>query len=213
MFVQAEHKNTIMRKNIKYLTILFLLLMMSSCTAIKRLVCGTTPLPTTIQLPDTALCTKDAKTMEENYKTLKGFSPVRGNNKYEYDNRVISFTYQQMKDNIEYLTAAALKMEGIEEEDIGFRVYIAAKAEEEFLRPGELDMTKGDTKSIITKPGETYYTTVFFVATRKGESEDPNLYENIYKIPALDYGGSRRPPIEYKSNLQCPLIGTKGHNH
>lgn len=185
--------------------------MMSSCTAIKRWICETDPeSEVPIEIPKTALCTKDAKTMEENYMILKGFSRAdqpAGVAPDEFDNRVISFTYQQMKDNIEYLTAAALKMEGVEdEEDIGFRVYIAAKAEGEFLRPNEVDKIKGDTKSIKNGDGSaTYYTTVFFVATRKGESEDANYYENIYEIPALDYGSSRRPPIEYKSNLACPI--------
>lgn len=194
--MQAEHKNTIMKKITTYLTILFLLLMMSSCDLLKEWFGGKATLP---PIPDTALCIIDAKTMEENYKTLKGF--IRGDKTVnEYDNRVISFTNKQMKDNIEYLTAQALR-EGVDEDKLGFRVYIAAKAEDEFDVP---DRVKGDAKS-ITKEGGTYYTTVFFVATEKGESEDPNDYKNIYTIPALDYGSSRKPPIEYKSTLVCPI--------
>lgn len=196
MFFHAEHKNTTMKKNTTYLAILFLLLIMSSCDAFKGWLSGKAPLPPT-PLPDTALCTKDATTMEDNFIELKGF---RKEIKGEYDNRVISFTNKQMKDNIEYLTAEALKR-GVDEDKLGFRVYIAAKAEDEFDVP---DRVKGDAKSIM-KGGGIYYTTVFFVATEKGESEDPNDYENIYEIPALDYGSSRKPPIGYKSPLVCPI--------
>lgn len=202
MFFHPEHKNTIMKKITTYLIILFLLLMMSSCELLKEWFSGKATLPS---IPDTALCTKDANTMEENYKTLKGF---RKEIKGEYDNRVISFTNKQMKDNIEYLTAEALKR-GVDEDKLGFRVYIAAKAEDEFDVP---DRVKGDAKSIM-KEGGTYYTTVFFVATEKGESEDPNYYENIYEIPALDHGSSRRPPNPYAPSVdhRCPLIDVDGH--
>jgi hypothetical protein len=179
--------------------------MISSCTTIKQWING--PTPTIAVIPDTALCTIDAKTMEENYMTLKDFfEPDDIVN--EYDNRVISFTYEQMMDNLEYLIVEGRKR-NINKEELGFRVYIAAKAGDEFLLPGEVDSIKGDTKS-IKNGGGTYYTTVFFVATEKVGSEDANLYENIYEIPALDYGGSRRPPIKYESNQPCLI---PGHNH
>lgn len=183
--------------------------MMSSCSAIQELVCGTTSVPPAPLMPDTALCTKDAKTMEENYKTLKGFSRA-GEIDNEFDNRVISFSNKQMKDNIEYLTAEALRR-GVKEENLGFRIYIAAKAADEF---DIVDQFKGDTKSYKNGIG-TYYTTVFFVATEKRESEDANYYENIYEIPALDHGSSRRPPNPYAPSVddKCPLIGVKGHTH
>lgn len=193
MFAQAEHNNTIMKKNTTYLTILFLLLILSSCNDDDD------------TLPPTALCTKDATTMEDNYIELKGFR--RG--EHEYDHRVISFTNKQMKDNIEYLTAKA-REEGVEEDKLGFRVYIAAKSADEFLGPNEIDKIKGDTKS-YTGEGDIYYTTVFFVATKKGDSDDPNYYENVYTIPALDYGSSRIPPIQYKSNKPCPIHPDKTH--
>ena len=60
MCIQAEHKNTIMKNNITYLTILFLLLILSACGD--------------DDIPETALCIKDAITMEENYIILKGFN-------------------------------------------------------------------------------------------------------------------------------------------
>ncbi len=193
MFAQAEHNITIMKKHITCLTILFLLLMVNSC----KWFTATTPTPAAIPLPDTALCTKDATTMEENYIVHKAIDIEN-----EVDHRVISFTNKQMKDNIEYLTAKAHK-EGIEEDKLGFRVYIVAKAADEFDVP---DLVKGDAKSILDKK-EPYYTTVFFVATQKGDSDNPNDYENMYTVPALDYGSSRipPPPIKYQSNKPCPI--------
>ena len=180
---------------------------MSSCTAIKRMICGTElDLRAPNPIPDTALCIDDARTMEQNYMILKDFYPTTlGSNANEHDNRIISFTYQQMKDNIEYLTREALKS-GIPEEKLGFRVYFAAKKNEPF--------NKGELKTI--NRGEVAFSTVFFVATKKGATEDENDYINIYEIPALNYGGSRRPPnnpYNPDPTQRCPLIGTKGHNH
>jgi hypothetical protein len=174
-----------MRKNIKYLTILFLLLVVYSCDDV---------------IPETALCIDDAITMEKNYVMLKGFDKNPN-----HDNRIISFTHEQMESNLNYLTAQAEKR-GISEEELGFRVYFAAKKEESFV--------KGKLKSIGSE--EEAYSTVFFVATIKGESEDANDYKNIYEIPALNYGGSRRPPNNtYNPDpaQRCPLIGTNGHIH
>jgi len=172
----------IMRKNTAYLTILFLLLILSSCKD-------------PLTLPSTALCTKDAQTMEENLIKLKGFDID-----FDQDNRVISFTHDQMMENLNYLKAEAEKR-NIDEEELGFRVYLGAKHEGEFQ---VVDSIKGDTKSIKTTEGK-FYTTVFFVATLKGDSDDPCTYENVYDIAALNYGGSRRPPIKYNSNLECKV--------
>jgi len=177
-----------MKNNFTYLIILFLLLVLNSCSELKEVIHGS--VPRTAQLPTTALCTNDAKTMEENFITFKD---IDTNN--ELDNRVISFTYEQMMSNIEYLITEA-KIRGIDKEKLGFRVYFGAKPEGNF--------NKGELKSIQLGE-EGVYSTVFFVATLKGESEDASDYENVYEIPALDYGGSRRPPIKYKSNLPCPI--------
>lgn len=187
MCTQAEHNNTIMKKNTTYLTILFLLLVLSSCGD--------------DDIPDTALCHKDAMTMEENYIVLKDFI-----SKPNHDNRIISFTHEQMESNLNYLTAQA-KKRGISEKELGFRVYFGAKKNESF--------NKGELKSVIS--GEEAYSTVFFVATVKGDSDDENDYINIYDIPALNYGGSRRPPNNAYNppnpTQDCPLIGTNGHRH
>ncbi|MEM6721509.1 MAG: hypothetical protein AAF611_19440 [Bacteroidota bacterium] len=174
-----------MKTNFTYLTILFLLLSISACKKTEK------PVP----LPSTALCAKDAQTMEENYITLKGFDSIP-----DYDNRVISFTHKQMMESLNYLQSEANKRD-IEDEKLGFRVYLGAKFIDEFK---EVDSIKGDMRHIKDVPG-TYYTTVFFVATRKGTSDDPSDYENVYEIPALNYGGSRRPPKRYISNVPCPV--------
>ena len=186
MCKQVEPKNRIMKKNTTYLTILFLLLILNGCIPGR--------------LPTTAVCTLDAVTMEENFIKLKKFDDI---DEPEYDNRVISFTHDQMIENLNYLTAEARK-HNIDKEQLGFRVYLGAKAEDEFLGPNEIDSIKGDTKSIKNVDGK-YYTTVFFVATLKGNSDDPSKYENVYEIAPLNYGGSRRPPKKYKSNLECQV--------
>jgi hypothetical protein len=155
----VEYKNRIMKKNITYLTVLFLLLTLSSCGD--------------DDIPDTALCIKDARMMEENFVVLKDFKT-----KPDHDNRIISFTHEQMESNLNYLTAEA-KKRGISEEELGFRVYFAAKKEEAFV--------KGELKSV--SPGEEAYSTVFFVATIKGDTNEASDYTNIYDIPDLNYGG------------------------
>ncbi|WP_162819774.1 hypothetical protein [Kordia sp. SMS9] len=134
--------------------------------------------------------------MEENYVINKGFDQNP-----EYDNREISFTNKQMVDALAFLRGKA-REENVNEEELGFRVYIGAKYIEDYNQ--KEDKVKGDMKSINDEPG-IYYTTVFFVATRKGATDDVNDYENIYEIPALNYGGSRRPPKNYDSPLECPV--------
>ncbi|MEM6684918.1 MAG: hypothetical protein AAF617_03895 [Bacteroidota bacterium] len=177
-----------MKTTFKYLTILFLLLSVSACTD-----------DDDAKLPSTALSAIDAQTMEENYIKLKGFDSVP-----RYDNRVISFTHDQMMESLNYLKTEA-KKRNIDDEQLGFRVYLGAKHADEF---DVEDLVKGDTKHISEAQG-TYYTTVFFVATLKDGSDDPNEYENVYEIPALNYGSSRRPPKKYESNVPCPVLGPK----
>jgi hypothetical protein len=179
-----------MKTNTIYLTILFLLLVLNSC-------CDETPKVNLAVVPDTALCTIDAQTMEDNYIVNKDFINHPG-----YDNRVISFTNKQMVDGLTYLREKA-KEHNVNEEELGFRVYIGAKYIEDFNQ--KVDKVKGDMKSIRNEPG-IYYTTVFFVATKKSaDSDDENDYENIYEIPALNYGGSRRPPKKYEPTLKCQV--------
>ncbi|WP_156168868.1 hypothetical protein [Kordia jejudonensis] len=186
-----------MRKTILYLTILFLLLILNSCGTLEQLVCES-GVDTNV-LPETALCTKDASTLEQNYITLKGFNSRDPKLGPGHDNRIISFTYEQMLGNLKYLIVKAREL-GIDKEELGFRVYFGAKKDESF--------NKGELKAIASN--EVAYSTVFFVATVKGTSDDENDYENVYEIPALNYGGSRRPPDnEYKSDLICPVHGKR----
>lgn len=185
-----------MKKNTTYLIILFLLLVTSSCNLFGlSSSSGNRASSTPTKLPDTALCTLDATTMEENFRILKGFDQDEF-----FDNRVISFTHEQMLDNLNYLISEAEKRD-ISEEKLGFRVYLGAKHIDDFT---ETDPIKGDMKSIKDKPS-TYYTTVFFVATLKGDSDDASTYSNVYEIPALNYGSYRRPPIKYKSTSPCKI--------
>jgi hypothetical protein len=178
-----------MKNNIAYLTILFLLLMMSSCTD-------------EVEAPENALCTKDAQTLEDNY--IKHQCNVD-------DYRAISFTYLQMKEYMEYL---AFKRKGlrINEEDLGVRIYFGAKEEKEFGR----DVSpKGSLKG-IDHADELLYTTIFFAPTIKRadseNSEDPGDYENMYEIAPFNHGSSRRPPNPYFPSEPCPLIDVNGHS-
>jgi len=57
LYVQAEHKNNIMKKNIKYITVLFLLLVLNSCTCLKW----------HTKKPEGLIKPKKAKELHDNY--------------------------------------------------------------------------------------------------------------------------------------------------
>lgn len=178
-----------MKKNTIYLTVLFLLLVLSACTTRSS------------NVPENALCTQDARTFAQNY--IKHRCDT-------CDNRVISFTYEQIKEYLEYMESRANEL-SIDEDKLGFRVYLGAKHEQEFE---EKDLIKGDAREMGRAEGD-FYTTVFFVPTiNLKNSSDAGDYENMYEIAPFNHGSSRRPPNPYNPNKPCPIgITNSSHTH
>lgn len=202
-----------MKTKMNYLTVLFLLLMLSSCNILSNLFNS----PWNGKLPDNALCLKDAQTLEENYINKEGDIT---------DNRVFSFTYDQIADYMSYLRYQGNKL-GIDEKDLGLRIYLGAKLENEFTddyiknsnNKGKSEKRDGELRlcTPITEE-KTFYNTVFLTATQKSEtSDDPGDYINIYKIAPMNYGSSRRPPKDYILNSDLPscqmLTNSTNHIH
>ncbi|WP_298515244.1 hypothetical protein [uncultured Kordia sp.] len=177
-----------MKNNTTYLTILFLLLILNACT-------------NPVIEPENALCTQDARTFAQNY--IKHRCDT-------CDNRVISFTYEQVKEYLEYMQSKAEEL-SIDEDILGFRVYLGAKHEQEFE---EKDLIKGDARQIGNAEGD-FYTTVFFVPTiNLKNSSDAGDYENMYEIAPFNHGSSRRPPNPYDPDEPCPVALTNSsHTH
>ncbi len=175
-----------MKKNTTYLTILFLLLILNACTG--------------VPVPDNALCTNDAQTLEENY--IKHQCNID-------DYRAISFTYEQMKGYMNYLEDRRKKL-NINEETLGVRIYFGAKEEREF---GVDKSPKGSLKD-FDNAEDNIYTTIFLTPTlNKNNSNDAGDYENMYEIAPFNHGSSRRPPNPYIPSEPCPLINVNGHRH